>query len=41
MLDGAAPVLNADPADLDLEAVVFENHEVVIASLGMNDLAEI
>jgi len=37
-LGSAAAVLDADRADLQLEAVVFENDAVIILGLGMNDL---
>jgi hypothetical protein len=40
MLGSAAPVLNPDRADRDLEAVVLANDVVVIAGLGMNDLTK-
>jgi hypothetical protein len=38
----AAPVLNPDRADLELEAIVtFENEAVVVLGLGVNDFAEV
>jgi hypothetical protein len=40
-LGSAAPVLNPDRADFDLEAVVLEDNAVIVTGLGMNDLAEV
>jgi hypothetical protein len=40
-LGSAAPVLNPDRADFDLEVVVLEDNAVIVTGLGMNDLAEV
>jgi hypothetical protein len=40
MLGSAAAVLDADRADLDLEAVLIEEDAVVVDRLGVKDFAE-
>jgi hypothetical protein len=40
MLGTAAAVLDADRADLDLEAVIIEEDAVVVDRLGVKDFAE-
>ena len=41
MLGDATAVLNADGADLDIQAVIFEDDAVVVVRLWMNDFAEV
>jgi hypothetical protein len=40
-LGSAAPVLNPDRADLDLQTIVFEDDAVTIAGLRMDHFAQV